>query len=292
MTIFKRHINLYPSLLGALFFIMSASAAVAQERPFFVTYDHHLEEPGNLELALNPTLGLPRDGRTFLGGWTEVEYGIRAWWTTELYLDGQATWGDGAFLTGWRWENRVRPLRDEHRVNPILYLEFEDVNAADRTLLDVLGFDSQRDQSVPNATSRQEREREIETKLILSSDFKGWNVSENLIAAKKLSPAPWEFGYAVGLTRPLALAASAKDCSFCRENLHAGVELYGGLGDGRTLSGTSHYAGLVLAWNLPSGLTLRFSPTLGLTSNSHRALFRWGISYEIPARRIFHSETR
>ena len=54
---------------------------------------------------------------------------------------------------------------------------------------------------------------------------------------------PWEFGYALGVSRPLALAASSKRCVFCRENFAAGVELYGGLGDLDEfgLKDTSHY---------------------------------------------------
>ena len=34
-----------------------AAPGLAQERPYFVTYDHHMEEPGNLEVATNPVIG-------------------------------------------------------------------------------------------------------------------------------------------------------------------------------------------------------------------------------------------
>ena len=43
-----------------------------------------------------------------------------------------------------------------------------------------------------------EKERELELKLILGSNYRGWNISENIIAEKNLSNEPWEFGYAVG----------------------------------------------------------------------------------------------
>jgi len=36
-----------------------------------------------------------------------------------------------------------------------------------------------------------------------------------------------------------------------------------------------------MAWNLPSGWTVRFSPGFGLNGNSHRLLIRAGISREI-----------
>src|SRR5207248_4922202 len=65
----------------------------------------------------------------------------------------------------------------------------------------------------------------------LPISFKGWNFTENTLAAKDLSNSPWEFGYALGASRPLALKASAKRCTLCPQNFVAGVEMYGGLGD-------------------------------------------------------------
>jgi hypothetical protein len=257
-------------------------AAKAQESPYFITYDHHLEEPGSLEVSFNPLLGSPKSGNKFRGSWLEFEYGAKAWWTSELYLDGQSTSGDSAIFTGWRWENRFRPLMREHWINPVIYVEFEDINGADKALKEVVGFDSGRD--IPaNAEARGEKQRELELKLILSSNFKGWNVAENLIAEKNLGGGAWEFGYAIGASRPLGLAASAKECRLCAENIRVGAELYGGLGDRHdfTLSGTSHYLGPLIAWELPNGVTLKAEPTWGLTANSHRSLLRFGVSYEI-----------
>ncbi len=59
--------------------------------------------------------------------------------------------------------------------------------------------------------------------------------------------------------------------------------MYGGLGDRYSfgLKDTSHYLAPAIAWNLPSGWTLRISPGFGLNDNSHRLLLRWGISREI-----------
>ena len=63
------------------------------DKPYFVTYDAQMEEPGNLEIAFNPVLGLPQRGQRFWAAWTEFEYGAKGWWTTEFYLDGQSTQG-------------------------------------------------------------------------------------------------------------------------------------------------------------------------------------------------------
>ena len=267
------------ALLAGLAFCGLARA----DKPYFITYDDEMEEPGNLEISFNPVLGLPDAAPGFFGGWTEFEYGAKGWWTTEFYLDGQGTRGEGAAFTGFRWENRFHPLAGRHRINPVLYVEFEDINGADKSLMEVVNHDSVDDLAVRREEASAENEREIETKLILSSDYRGWNISENVIAEKNLAGGPWEFGYAAGASRPLALAASPRGCSFCRENFRAGVEFYGGLGTWHEFGfrGTSHYVGPVLAWELPSGTTLRISPTFGLNQNSARTLIRFGFSYEI-----------
>jgi hypothetical protein len=257
--------------------------AYAQDRSYFITYNHQMEEPGSLEISVNPVLGTQRGGHSFLASWTEFEYGVKGWWTTEVYLDAQSTRRESTVFTGVRWENRFRLLWREHWINPVLYVEFENINGADKTMLEVVGHDGAADHLVPNNLSRRERKREIETKLILSSNLKGWNISENFIAEKNLANEPWEFGYAIGFSRPLALAARPDHCTLCAENFVAGVEFYGGLGDRHSfgLKDTSHYIAPLLAWNLPSGTTLRISPTFGLNGNSHRLLLRFGVSHEI-----------
>jgi len=257
--------------------------ALAQESPYFVAYDHYLEEPGNLEIEYFSTYGTQRVGNNFHAFWTEFEYGATAWWTTEFYLDGQTTFHDSTVFTGFRWENRFRLLKHEHFINPVLYVEYENKNGADKILKEVEGHDVESDFLVSNAEARKDHIHEIELKLILSSTFKGWNLTENTLAAKNLSNSPWEFGYALGASRPLALKASAKRCTFCPQNFIGGVEMYGGLGDRHSfgLHDTSQYLAPVLAWNLPSGWELRISSGFGLNDNSHRFLMRWGVSREI-----------
>ena len=82
--------------------------ASAQERPYFVTYDHYLEERGNLELAVASTTGIPRKGYSvYTAPWIEVELGVTGWWTAELYLEGVTTRKDGNGFTGWRREATI-----------------------------------------------------------------------------------------------------------------------------------------------------------------------------------------
>jgi len=272
-----------PAATLLFLFLTLSNAAVCQERPYFVTYSQNMEEPGNLEIATKNAIGKPPDGNRFVGGSMEFEYGVKAWWTSELYLDGASVSNDSTIFTGFRWENRFRPLAREHWINPVLYVEFENINGADKSLLEVVGHDGAGDLTDPHALARQEKKREIELKLILGSNFKGWNVSENLIFEKNLSNQPWEFGYAVGVSRPLKLAASAKKCSFCAQRFMAGVEMYGGLGDRYTpgLHDTSHYLGPTVNWSSPTGLTVSFSPQFGLNDHSVARIYRFGISYEV-----------
>jgi hypothetical protein len=269
--------------LAALLWELWACPAQGQESPYFVTYDHYLEEPGNLEVEYFSTFGTQRGGNNFHSYWTELEYGATAWWTTEFYLDAQTTFHDSTVYSGFKWENRFRPLAREHAINPILYVEYEDLNGTDKTLKEIVGHDAESDFLGGNAQARRQHEREIELKLILSSTVKGWNISENVIGEKNLSNEPWEFGYALGLSRPLSLKASAKRCSFCRQNFVAGLEMYGGLGDRYRfgLKETSHYLAPAVAWTLPGGWAFRLSPGFGLNDNSHKLLLRWGLSREI-----------
>ncbi len=267
----------------AALFAGAPEIALAQESPYFVTYDHHLEEPGNLELSVWSTTGIPRsDQKLYFAPYAEFEYGVTGRWTTELYLEGQSTSGDSTIFTGWRFENRFRPLEREHAVNPVLYLEYEDVNEASRIQKEIVGHAPEFDET--NAELRREQAHELEFKLILSSSVRDWNISENLIAEKNFSEEEGiEFGYALGVSRPLSLMASGEECRFCPENMAAGLELYGGLGSTERfgLDDTAHYLAPVLSWQVSDNGSLSFSAAFGLTSESQQVLLRIGYTYEL-----------
>jgi hypothetical protein len=262
--------------------LFTASVTQAQERPYFVTYSHEMEEPGNLEVESFSVIGQPPAGNLFFGSTLEFEYGVKAWWTSEFYLDGQSTQNDSTIFTGFRWENRIRPLLREHVINPVIYIEYENISA-DKALREVVGHDGAADLTTPNGEARPDVERELELKLILGTNWRGWNFSENFINEKNLLGGPWEFGYAWAISRPLALAASARPCNFCREKFQVGVEMYGGLGDANSfgLHETSHYIGPTINWAAPGNVTLSFSPQFGVNDYSVPHLYRFGVSYEI-----------
>src|SRR5438132_10589942 len=211
------------ALWSSVFAISAVSASFAQESPFFVTYTHHLEEPGNLDIETSSTAGVPREGQRFyFAPYLELEYGVTARWTSELYLEGQSTFGDSTVFTGWRLENRFKPLNREHWINPVLYLEYEDLNEASRIQKEVEGGGP--DLSSRNALLSPTRDHELESKLILSSDSHDCNISETFILAKNFSQSEGiDFGYSFGVSRPLGTLASGRDCHFCRENFSLGA---------------------------------------------------------------------
>jgi hypothetical protein len=269
-----------------LIFMAGGGWIQAQESPYFVTYDHHLEEPGNLELEFYTTSRIPRSGRVaYVAPYMEIEYGVTGQWTSELYLEGQGTVGDGAVFTGWRFENRFRPLKREHWINPVLYLEYEHTSEATRIQKEIVGGGP--DVVSPNSELQATKNHELEAKLILSGSTHDWNIAGNFITEKNLSQSEgFEFGYAFGVSRSLASLASGNACRLCRENFLAGIEVYGGLGsteDGFSVHDTAHYVAPVVSWQVGDNSSLHFSPSFALTHEGSPVVFRFGYSYEVRA---------
>lgn len=266
---------------------IGVASASAQERAYFVTYDHYLEERGNLEVAVASTTGFPKHNQSiYTAPWLELEMGVTGWWTTELYLEGVAAGNDGSAFTGWRLENRFRPLRNEHRINPVLYVEYENVNEASRIQKEIVGAGSLTFE--PIDVLKQTHAHELEGKLIVSSAIGAWNVSENFIVEKNLSESEgFEFGYSVGVSRHLGALARATSCRVCAENFVIAVELYGGLGSTEGFEGGEqrHYLAPAIGWRTSTRTTLKASVGFGLTEASDHALLRVGFDYELPIRR-------
>jgi hypothetical protein len=251
--------------------ILVAIPSSAQDRPFFVTYDHILEHQGDLEVGVFSTTGVPKTGESaYTAPWLEIEYGLRDWWTSEIYLEGVTTTRDGGGFAGWRWEHRFRPMRRAHVVNPILYVEYERISEASRIQKELVG-----DGPLafgPIRELRSEVANELEGKLILSSAFGPWTVAENFTIEKNLSEDEgYEFGYSVGAAR-----------AYSRSNLAAGVEAYGALGSSRdvTVAAARHYLAPVVQWKFGNRSALKASIGFGLTKPSDHLLIRVGFVHE------------
>jgi hypothetical protein len=264
-------------LLSALLLVVFGRAADAQEStstaethepPYFVTYNDHLEEPRELEVTLLSTIGDPRDGSRYVAPWTELEYGVTRWWTAELYFEGATVRHDGSAFTGWRIENRFRPFSGDHVVNPILYVEYENISEASLIQKEIVG-----EGATPNEPIHEldeEHAHEIEGRLILSSHFGRWNVAENLILEKNVSESEgFEFGYAVAASRPIG-------------QFIAGLEVYGGLGTTRPNppAETRQFIAPLIGWRPTPASQLKFSFGFGTTNASERYLVRIGYSVE------------
>src|SRR5258708_20173584 len=117
------------SVLTALLIPLTVLPALAQERPYFVTYDHYLEERGSLEIAFATTTGVPKKrDRVYTAPWLEIEYGVTGWWTAELYLEGVTARGERGAFTGWRFENPFRPFPHQRPLNPRLSLHDQTIH--------------------------------------------------------------------------------------------------------------------------------------------------------------------
>ncbi len=251
-----------------------------------------MEEPGNLDIESFNVVGNPPGGNLFLGSNLEFEYGVKTWWTSEFYLDGQITQHESTIFTGFRWENRFRPSLSEHVINPVIYIEYENISS-DKALREVIGHDG-----LPDFAGRNNRgdvEREMELKLILGSNLHGWNISENIIAEKNLGADPWEFGYAWASQPPYRARRQAHNCTFCPKNfrLASRCTAVSATATAFGLQNTSHYVGPTINWTAPNGTTLSFSPQFGLNDYSIPRLYRFGISYEIEQfLSLFHREAQ
>jgi len=65
----------------SLLLLLLGSGLRAADAPYFVTYSHRMEEPGNLEIAFEGTTASPAGGNAFLNSLLEIEYGVTAWRT-------------------------------------------------------------------------------------------------------------------------------------------------------------------------------------------------------------------
>ena len=273
--------------------ILAAHSGYADDGPFLAMSPPGMEEAGNLEIATKSVTAKPSGGNRFLGVATEFEYSVNSWWTTELTVGGQTIHNEGTRFTGYEWENRFRLLRGDHWINPVLDLELENIPGDDEGLLDeVVGHDGSKQSLEPGYNSHYE----FEPELILDSHYQGWTIAERLTAEKNIGHGPFGFGYAAGVSRPLALGSKSDSCTFCARNLLLGIEAEGGLGtnDGFGLQGTSQYLAAVVAWTLPNDITFRVSPGFGVTKASAPLLLRFSVSYEVDGfgqkiRNLFHS---
>lgn len=283
---------------------------------YFVTYNHHVDK-GETELMVMNDFTEPaeRSSDEKLGGYVshmvELEHGITEQLATELMLEGfiDTTYSYGKF-TGFRWENRYRLNEDENWfLNPTLYMEYEDLDPKTRFKMEVSG----REDGKGEPAEKDQRERIMETRLVLSRDVGPLNVAFNWINETDMRRGGFtDFGYALGLRYSLRGhhhgAADDDDEHVAEHDIshHAhhgphglpegkptlasrwrpaaiGLELFGGLGNSRAFGGSfdvqPHYLSPILMFHPSEHLMVHLGAAFGLTGVSDD-LVRTGIAWE------------
>jgi hypothetical protein len=167
----------------------------------------------------------------------------------------------------------------------MLYAEWENLNGATKYKMEVSG---NRDlESVSNAEAKKEKERILETRLILGKDFGPFTVAFNWInEGDTLARFETAFGYALGFSYDFSKAHRMSGHVGHPDGglpLVAGMEMYGGLGDttsfGLMPKKQEHYLAPVVMLHAFNTM-FHLSSAIGLTGASDHFLLRAGIGWE------------
>lgn len=216
---------------------------------FMTTYTHHIER-GELELMLMNDLTAPSSIRKekeghgdYLSHMVELDYSA----TDQLVMEFMPEWfedietGKSRF-TGFRYEVRYKLFHDEVPLNPQVYAEYEDLHVDTRYKMEVSGW------VIPpytEAEHEEDRERILESRLILSQDVGPATVAANWINESDMNSGVTAFGYSLGvlLMYPFGAGGGGHEHHHGHEHHEAesshtsvmvstlGFELFGALGD-------------------------------------------------------------
>ena len=189
-------------------------------------------------------------------------------------------------FTGFRWENRYRIFQEQVPLNPMVYMEYEDLDPATRYKMEVSGWVNP---PYAEGGGEPDRERILETRLVLSQDFGSLNFSLNWINETDLANAETAFGYALG--GMWMIHDSQEENEHHSHESHegskgamgVGLELYGALGDtqsfGFTPSRQEHYLGPILMYHFSQHWMFHTQLAIGLSKTSDN-LVRLNFGYE------------
>ena len=289
-----KNLNLARGLSVALAIASGTGAAWAGNDIYFVTYNHYIDK-GELELMLMNDFTDPSQFRredeglhSYFSQMVELEYGVTEQWATEFMVEGFEEPGTGqSRFTGFRWENRYRLFKQEVPLNPMLYAEYEDLDPLTRFKMEVSGW-----VRPPYHEGRVEpdRERILESRLVLSQDFGRLNLAFNWISESDLNQSGLTaFGYALGARYDFNGGHYEHHHEAGEHTEHAGhhgkgrmikptlgIELYGGLGDTRQMafepSRQEHYVQPDIMFHLSEHAMLHLGFAFGLSRASDNLL--------------------
>jgi hypothetical protein len=271
-----------------------AGPAFAGNEANFVLYDHHTDEKGETEVNVfgdfsNAVADEPRYAAQLF----EIEHALTDRWEAALYLEGDKINGEDYLFSGWRLESRYRLFEYGAFLNPVLYIEYENLDPNHKYLLEVTG-------RTDTPEGPETWKHEIESKLIVGHDItKKFDVAFNWINETNVDTGRWEFGYVFGFNYAIVGEAnqeakehehgghehSSNSAGWAIKEVKLGGEIYGGLGDntlGLTVDPnvTQQYAGLNLKTEWANGLHVMAGGAAGVTKESERGLLRLMIGYE------------
>jgi hypothetical protein len=259
----------------------------------FVLYDHHTDEKGETEInVFGDFSNAVGDEPRYAAQLFEIERALTDRWEAALYLEGDKIDGEDYLFGGWRFESRYRLFEYGTFLNPVLYVEYENLDPNHKYLLEVTG-------RTDTPEGPLGTKHEVESKLIVGHDITSkFDVAFNWINETNFDSGRWEFGYALGFNYAIIGEANQeaeehkhgerearKASGWAIKELKIGGELYGGIGDstlGLTLDPnvTQQYAGLNLKTEWTNGLHVMVGGAGGLTKDSERGLLRLMIGYE------------
>lgn len=169
---------------------------------YITTYNHHIIK-GELEFMLMNDFTRPsgfkqkNDGhKNHLSQMVELEYAPSRQLAFEFMMEGFQDIGTGEKkFTGFRYEMRTDPFKGKVPLNPTFYMEYEDLHVKTRYKMEVSGWI---DPPYLERPDNSNRERILESRLILSHDFNFWNVAFNWINESDLKSGEIAFGYSFG----------------------------------------------------------------------------------------------
>lgn len=286
-------------------FALSWTPTLGQEG-YFTTYGHEVEK-GEIEFMLmidhtSPSKVDQEEGqRNFLSQMPKIGFNPTNQLEVELMVESFQEFGTGITkFTGFRFETRYRLFKKEVFLNPTIYFEFEDLDPETRFKMETSGWVISPYKMEPEG--KPEREKILESRLILSQNIGNWNVAFNWLNETDTRTGATPFGYALGamykLTphteheasvyscpmHPDVVSDKSGECSKCGMQLtgkgakqkvvasRLTFEFMGGLGDDKQLGiipwRQEHYFQPGIMLHLPSGFMFSTGFAIGLTDAS------------------------
>lgn len=265
------------------------------EGAYLTTYDHHIDA-GELELMFMNDLTSPSGHKrdegqeNYLSHMVELEYAP----TSQLALEWMTEWfeetgGNKAKFTGFRYEARYRLFEKDVPLNPVLYVEYEDLDPQTRYKMEVSGWVTPPYES--DDSEEPDRERIVESRVILSQDVGRWNMAFNWINESNTDDGVTAFGYTMGVSYALTAESESGEHHHHDSGDHrswiqpasVALELLGGVGDSKSFKidpeNQEHYLQPSIMVHVGEKAMLSVGFAIGLTRSSDD-LVRLNVGFE------------